>query len=72
MTWLAHWMGLDNASGPVYLFWSGIAGDLAYLGAVAALLRHVNCHEKGCPRIAIHHHPLTGVKSCRKHLAAAE
>lgn len=69
MNVLGHVLGLDNGSGRWYLWWSGIGSDLTYLAAVGVALRHLNCHTGRCWRLAIHHHPLTGVRSCRKHLA---
>lgn len=71
MDWLAHTLqhtfGLDDGSGAWYLFWSGVCGDLVYLGVLTALYRHVNCHVDGCRRIGGHHVPGTSFKVCRKH-----
>jgi hypothetical protein len=66
MHWLAHFLGLDSASGAFYLAWSGFVGDLGFLGAFAVLLRHLNCHTPGCRGIG--HFPLEGspYKVCRK------
>lgn len=65
--WLAHVMGLDDASGGWYLFWSGIGADLGMFVAVGAFLRHVNCHEVGCHRLG--RYPIDGTpfKVCRVH-----
>lgn len=64
--WLAHFFGLDNASGAYYLAWSGPAGDLTTLAIVAVIWRHLNCHTPGCKGIA--HFPLKGspYKVCGK------
>jgi hypothetical protein len=68
--WIGHWMGIDNGSGPWYLFWSGFGANLGELAIVAGLvslyLRH-NCHVKGCWRIG--RHPVEGTTwvVCRKH-----
>lgn len=35
---LEHIFGLDSASGPVYLFWSGAGSDLSELAVVGAVL----------------------------------
>lgn len=54
MHWLSHIMGLDNLSGVFYGFWSGIGSDLqetAIFAGVIAILRHHNCHAKGCLRL---------------------
>lgn len=51
---LAHILGLDNASGCWYLFWSGFGADiseLAIVGAIVGLLRKHNCHARRCWRI---------------------
>jgi hypothetical protein len=53
--WLLHWLGLDNASGPVYLFWSGFFGDVTILSIPVTLLRKHNCEVKGCVRLGLHH-----------------
>ena len=55
---IGHLLGLDNASGPWYLFWSGFGSDLsevAGLGLVVYMFwRKHNCHEPGCWRIGAH------------------
>lgn len=70
MHWLAHWLGMDNGSGPIYLAWSGWGGDLSSLaifGALMRLYRHNNCHVHGCWRIG--RHPVEGTPyvTCAKH-----
>ena len=64
MHWLAHWLGLDNASGPVYLFYSGSGSFILRGSIVVVLWHHLNCHEPRCWRPARHH--LNGF--CRKHV----
>lgn len=64
---LGHVMGLDDASGPWYLFWSGIGADLGMFVAVYAFLKHVNCHTRGCWRIGRHHLDGTKFRVCRYH-----
>lgn len=54
MNWLSHFFGIDNEAGSHYAFWSGAGsdiGELAMVGAFYALIRHHNCHTKGCWRI---------------------
>jgi hypothetical protein len=54
MTWLGHVLGLDDASGYWYLWWSGIGADLGYLavfGALIAIVRKHACHVRRCWRI---------------------
>ena len=63
--WIAHLLGLDNASGPTYLFWSGFFGDTTIIGGAILLYLHHNCHVKGCPRIG--RHPFQHYKLCAKH-----
>jgi hypothetical protein len=68
--WLLHFLGLDSASGPAYLAWSGFGGDLSELAIVAALLtvvRRHNCHAKRCWRIGRHKVPGTDFTCCAKH-----
>lgn len=62
---LYHWLGLDNASGPFYLFWSGFFGDVTIFAAGIALFFHHNCHVKGCPRWG--KHKINGSPYCSKH-----
>ena len=68
--WLAHVLGLDSGSGPMYLFWSGFGanfGELAIVGALLAVVRRHNCHAKGCWRIA--RAPVDGTpwRTCWRH-----
>ena len=58
-------LGLTDASGAFYLFWSGFAAQLDRVALVAVLWHRFNCHERGCWRIAIHHRD--GNSHCRKH-----
>jgi len=60
-------LGIDDVSGPWYAFWSGFGSDLGELAIVGAIIRHVNCHQKGCWRLGHHH---TGTVSCHRHRAA--
>lgn len=72
MTWLAHILGLDNASGRAYLAWSGFGGDLSevvLLAAVYGLVRKHNCHQKHCLRIG--RHLVDGTPWCNRHHQAA-
>ena len=61
---LLHVLGIDSASGPWYAFWSGFGSDLGELAIVGAIVRHVNCHSKGCWRLGHHH---AGTVSCHRH-----
>ena len=74
MSWWAHLFGLDNASGPAYLAWSGVVSDapeilaaLAALGALTLIAVHLNCHEPSCRRIG--RYPVAGGqwRVCRRH-----
>lgn len=67
MHWLANWLGLTNASGPIYSFWSGVFSDASVLAVPLVILRKSNCHTKGCLRIG--RHPVEGTvfRVCRKH-----
>lgn len=68
--WLLHFTGADNVSGPWYGFWSGYGGQLTpnpyWLIAVVVLVRHRNCHVKGCWRLG-HADPKHGHPACRRH-----
>jgi hypothetical protein len=70
MTWLAHFFGLDDGSGPNYLFWSGIGSDiteLVLIGAVIQLYRRHNCGVKGYWRIGMRKVPGTEHVVCHSH-----
>lgn len=46
------WLGLSNASGPQYSFWSGIFSDATIFSSVVYGLymvkKHSECHEQTC------------------------
>lgn len=65
MRWVAHLLGLDNASGAWYLFWSGFFGDITIIGGVITLYHKHNCHAPRCWRIG--KHQLDGTPYCTKH-----
>lgn len=66
MHWLSHWLGLDDGSGPVYLFWSGWFGDVGLFTVAATFLRHRNCEVHGCWRFG-RHSTAAGHRVCRRH-----
>lgn len=70
--WLYVHLGLGNASGAWYLFWSGIGSDLGYLGIFTSLFVKHNCHQRRCWRIGHHAVERDGHKYvvCRKHAGA--
>jgi hypothetical protein len=61
----SHWLGLDNASGPLYLFWSGFFGDITIFGAILGIYYKHNCHSPKCLRIGKHN--VNGTPFCSKH-----
>lgn len=67
---LQHFIGADNVSGAAYGFWSGFGSDLgevAIIGGVIQLVRHHNCHVKGCPRVGKFQVEGTPYKVCKLH-----
>lgn len=64
LRYFEHLFGLDSANGDWYLFWSGFGADIPMFVGVVSLLRHKNCHQHGCWRLAHHPH-----KTCRRHVA---
>lgn len=62
---IGHLLGLDSASGPLYLFWSGFFGDLTIFAAVVYHVLKHNCHQDGCFRIG--KHIVNGTPYCAKH-----
>lgn len=68
--WLLHVLGIDDASGRWYAFWSGFGsdlGELAIVGGLATLVRKHNCHVKRCPRLGRHPVEGTAFVVCRRH-----
>lgn len=82
---MGHLFGLDDASGPFYLFWSGIAGSfLVNLGTFFLVFYfHHTCHASprcwrwgkydaagGVFKVCRHHHPdLRGSRPDAGHIA---
>lgn len=64
---LAHILGLDNASGGWYLWWSGFGADVGLLAASVTYARHANCHEHHCWRLGKYHVEGTPYRVCRQH-----
>jgi hypothetical protein len=65
--WLYHaarWTWHDPDG---YNFISGPLADITLLGGAYAILRHHNCHAKGCWRIGRHQVAGTTFVVCRKH-----
>lgn len=70
MHFLLHLLGLDDASGRPYLFWSGIAADvseLAIFGGLFGVYRRHQCHVHGCWRFAKFPIDGTPYSSCSRH-----
>lgn len=63
---IAHVLGIDNASGYWYLWWSGAGADLGILGALIGLFRRMNCEVHHCWRLGSHA-TAAGHRVCRKH-----
>jgi len=74
MHWL-HWLmvhgsqelGISQSASRAYNFWSGVAGELSWLGAAFVLWRRHVCHVNGCVRIGRHHVEGTGYVTCAHH-----
>jgi hypothetical protein len=66
---LAHWLGLDDPGGRVYLFWSGVGSDLtelAIIGGLISVYRRHTCEVHRCWRLA-RHTTAADHNVCRKH-----
>lgn len=66
---IAHWLGLTDANGPWYLFWSGFGGDVAKLTIVIGLFaawRHHVCNVRWCLRLG-QPVPGTHLLACSRH-----
>lgn len=70
---LLHVLGVDNASGPWYLFWSGFVGDVTLLAAILVApfvqWKRANCQTERCWRFGRHPYTEGGVTRhlCWKH-----
>ena len=65
---------LHPLNGLGYQFWSGIGsdfGELTIFTALVLILRHHNCHVKGCRRLG-HHDLAVGAPSCKAHHSMRE
>lgn len=76
--WFSHFWGMDNGSGPNYLWWSGGGSDIgeyvvatAFVGGLVAFVRRHNCHVHRCWRMQWKTVPGTDHVVCRKHHAEA-
>jgi hypothetical protein len=66
---ILHLLGMDNASGPAYLAWSGWASDLSELaiaGGLIGMVRARNCEVHRCWRLG-RHQTAAGHRVCRRH-----
>lgn len=64
-----HILGVDDASGRWYLWWSGVGADLeeiAILGGLVSLYRKHTCEVHRCWRLARHRTAASHVV-CRRH-----
>lgn len=69
MGWLLHVLGVDDVSGRWYAWWSGAGsdlGELAVVGALAAMVRKHNCEVHRCWRIG-RHTTAAGHLVCARH-----
>lgn len=64
---IAHWLGLNDPGGHIYLFWSGAGSDLGELAIVGVVWHRLNCSVKGCWRIGLRQVPGTSHVTCHKH-----
>ena len=65
-----HFTGMDNVAGRAYGFWSGFGSDLGeitLIGLVAGIIKHQNCHVKGCKSVFTHPVVGTPFKVCKRH-----
>ena len=64
---IGAFLGLNDASGVSYLFWSGFFADLALFGGALLFIRRHQCHVRGCWRFGAH--PIAGgtITVCYKH-----
>lgn len=70
VNWFQHILGLDNAAGAWYLFWSGSGANFTrftlLLTGPVVLWRRYNCEVAGCHRLG-RHKTAAEHMVCRKH-----
>jgi len=73
VSWLTHFLGLDDSSGGWYLWWSGMGanlGEAAIIGALFAGYKRHTCHvdhPRFCWRLGTHPVEGTPYRTCRRH-----
>jgi hypothetical protein len=67
IAFIEHILGIDNASGAWYLFWSGIFGDVVIFGGAVTIAKKHNCHVNGCKSVRTSNDPSVHAPACRKH-----
>lgn len=67
MHWLETVTGINAPGSPWYNFWSGIGSDIGELAIISVVYRKLNCHQKGCYRLGLHHYKNGLYIFCRKH-----
>lgn len=62
-------LGLKDASGDWYLWWSGIFPDFVIFGGLIGWYYHHTCHVESCHRPGFHKVDFKGtpISVCRKH-----
>lgn len=69
VSWLLHWLGVDDVSGRWYALWSGAGSDLgeiAIIGGLISVVRKHNCEVHKCWRIG-RHQTAANHNVCRRH-----
>ncbi len=70
---IAHFLGLDSATGPFYLFWSGAGGlAITFVSGLGLALRWFNCDERGCWRRGRYQVPDSVLVVCPSHWRAGQ
>jgi hypothetical protein len=72
-SWFLTFSGVHSAA--MAILWGGLLSCLGYLSLVTGGFRHINCHEKWCPRIGKHeftHADGVTYKVCAKHHPAID
>lgn len=65
--WLLHVLGIDDVSGRWYAFWSGVGGDLGFIGAAFTIWRRHSCHVRRCWRVGRQQIDGTTWHVCHRH-----
>ena len=64
---ILHVLGIDDANGKPYLFYSGFLGNMTIVATGFMAIRNMGCHQKRCWRVGRHRLDGTPYRLCSRH-----